>query len=99
MKDRILNSQEFRSLVRSKNAISLILTVAQLFIYFGFILLLAYNKEFLGQKIYGPVTIGIPVGIGVIILTWLLTGIYVAWSNKKYDQKLSEIREKLVGGE
>jgi len=99
VKEKILNSPEFKSLLRSKNFISLILTLIQLIIYFGFILLLAYNKEFLSQKIFGPVTVGIPIGIGVIILTWLLTGIYVSWSNKKYDQKVSEIREKLVGGE
>jgi len=97
MKEKILNSSEFKSLVRSKNAISLILTVAELVVYFGFILLIAYNKDFLSQKIYGPVTVGIPVGIGVIVISWILTGIYVAWSNKKYDQKVSEIKEKLGG--
>lgn len=97
MKEKILNSSEFKSLVRSKNAISLILTVAELVVYFGFVLLIAYNKDFLSQKIYGPVTVGIPVGIGVIVISWILTGIYVAWSNKKYDQKVSEIKEKLGG--
>lgn len=69
-----------------------------MFIYFGFILLIAYNKEFLGQKIFGPVTVGIPLGIGVIVLSWVFTGIYVAWSNKVYDEKVSQIREK-IGGE
>lgn len=98
MKEKILNSEEFKRLVKSKNSISLILTVLELFIYFGFILLIAYNKEFLGQKIFGPVTVGIPLGIGVIVLSWVLTGIYVAWSNKVYDEKVSQIREK-IGGE
>lgn len=97
MKEKILSSSEFKSLVRSKNAISLILTVAELVVYFGFILLIAYNKEFLSQKIYGPVTVGIPIGIGVIVVSWIFTGIYVAWSNKKYDQKVAEIKEKLGG--
>lgn len=97
MKEKILSSPEFKRLVRSKNAISVILTVAELVIYFGFILLIAYNKQFLSQKIYGPVTVGIPIGIGVIVLSWILTGIYVAWSNKKYDQRVAEIKEKLGG--
>lgn len=95
MKEKILNSPEFRAIVRSKNAISIFLTVVELFIYFGFILLLAYGKEFLNQKIYGPITAGIPIGIGVIVLSWILTGIYVTWANKSYDDNVAKVREKL----
>lgn len=94
-REKILNSQEFKSIVSSKNSISFILTVLELIIYFGFILLLAYGKGFLSQKIYGPITVGIPIGIGVILFSWILTGIYVAWANKSYDRKVSELREKL----
>jgi len=97
MKEEILNSKEFKNLVKSKNCISLILTVLELIVYFGFILLIAYNRELLNQKIYGPVTVGIPLGIGVIILSWIFTGIYIFWSNKKYDQKISALKEKLGG--
>ncbi|GAB6183085.1 DUF485 domain-containing protein [Thermodesulfovibrio hydrogeniphilus] len=98
MRKGILNSEEFKEIVRGKNAISIILTILELLIYFGFILLIAYNKEFLSQKIYGPVTVGIPVGIGVILMSWVLTGIYVLWSNKIYDEKVSKMKEK-IGGE
>ncbi len=97
MREEILKSSHFKELVKSKNTISLILTLLELILYFGFILLIAYNKDFLGQKIYGPVTVGIPVGIGVIILSWVLTGIYVLWSNRVYDEKVLKIREKLGG--
>lgn len=97
MKEKFLNSPEFRMIVKSKNTISIILTVLELFIFFGFILLLAYGKEFLNQKIYGPITVGIPIGIGVIVVSWILTGIYVAWANKIYDEKVAKVREKLGG--
>lgn len=96
-REKILNSSEFKSIVSSKNTISIFLTVIELFIYFGFILLLAYGKEFLNQKIYGSITVGIPIGIGVILLSWILTGLYVAWANRSYDRKVSELREKLGG--
>jgi len=43
------------------------------------------------------VTVGIPLGIGVIVLSWIFTGIYILWSNKKYDQKISALKEKLGG--
>lgn len=97
MKEEILKSSSFREIVRSKNVISLILTFLELFIYFGFVLLVAYKKDFLGQKLYGSVTVGIPIGIGVIVLSWLLTGIYILWSNKVYDEKVSKIREQMGG--
>ncbi len=97
MKKEILESSEFKDIVKSKNSVSLILTALELILYFGFVLLIAYNKEFLGQKIYGPVTIGIPIGIGVIVLSWVLTGIYVLWSNKSYDERVSKMKEKLGG--
>lgn len=97
MKEELLKSSLFKEIVRSKNSISLILTVLELIIYFGFVLLVAYNEEFLGEKLYGSITVGIPIGIGVIILSWLLTGIYVLWSNKVYDEKVSKIRENLGG--
>ncbi|MCX8033763.1 MAG: DUF485 domain-containing protein [Thermodesulfovibrio sp.] len=97
LKEKILNSSEFRSIVRSKNFISIILTILELFIYFGFILLLAYGKDFLSQKFYGPITVGIPIGIGVIVLSWMLTGLYVTWANKNYDEKVANVREKLGG--
>ncbi|MEN2994055.1 MAG: DUF485 domain-containing protein [Thermodesulfovibrio sp.] len=97
MKEKILNSDEFKGLVRSKNAVSIILTLVELFIYFGFIVLLAYGKEIMTYKVYGPITAGIPIGIGVIVLSWLLTGIYVAWANKSYDEKVTNIKESLGG--
>lgn len=97
LKEKILNSNEFKTIVRSKNMISIILTIIELLIYFGFIILLAYGKDFLNEKFYGPITIGIPIGIGVIILSWILTGIYVAWANKVYDEKVSKLREQLGG--
>lgn len=97
MREKLLNSTEFRAIVKSKNAISIILTFLELLIYFGFILLLAYGKDILNQKIYGPITAGIPIGVGVIVLSWILTGIYVSWANKSYDEKVANIREKLGG--
>ncbi|MCS7242414.1 MAG: DUF485 domain-containing protein [Thermodesulfovibrionaceae bacterium] len=92
--NEILNSKEFKNLVKSKNTVAAILTFVELILYFGFILLMAYGKEILSKKIYGSITVGIPVGIGVIIGSWFITGIFVMWSNKIYDKKVSEIREK-----
>lgn len=87
----VLESKPFKDLVAKRWSISLILTFLMLFVYFGFILVLAFDKEFLAQKIGVHVTLGIPIGVGVILFAWLLTGIYVRWANTVYDTEVSRI--------
>jgi uncharacterized membrane protein (DUF485 family) len=87
----VLESKAFKDLVAKRWSISLILTFLMLFVYFGFILVLAFNKQLLAQKIGEHVTLGIPVGVGVILFAWLLTGIYVRWANTVYDTEVNRI--------
>ena len=95
---QILEDPEFQELARQKNKVSLILTIAELVLYFGFIGLIAYNKPFLAQKLSGSATtIGIPIAIGVIILSWVLTGIYIFWANSVYDEKVKRIKNRFKG--
>ncbi len=95
----ILNDPDFKDLSRQKFTISIILTVLELALYFGFIGLIAFNKPFLAQKLTSGVatTIGIPIAVGTIIGSWVLTGIYIWWANKKYDVLVNKVKEK-VGG-
>ncbi len=95
--EEILNDDDFKSLSSQKNAISIILTILELVLYFGFIALIAFNKPFLATKISGAINIGIPIAVGTIILSWVLTGIYIRWANAKYDVLVKKVREK-VGG-
>ena len=98
-KEDILNDPDFLSLSQQKNTISIILTILELALYFGFIGLIAYNKPFLAQKMSegGAATIGIPIAVGTILLSWVFTGIYIWWANTKYDELVKKVREK-VGG-
>ena len=93
--DEIIQSAEFQALVSAKGTVSAILSVIMLAVYFGFILVLAFNKESLGQVLSPGLSVGIPVGLGVILLAWLLTGVYVFWANDKYDSAVNSIRETL----
>lgn len=61
-------------------------------LYFGFILLIAYNKPFLGRKILPGLSIGIVLGALVIVGSWTLTWIYVRWANTHYDAELDRHR-------
>lgn len=71
---------------------SLWLTFAMMVIYFGFILLIAYNKPLLGTLIAPGLSLGILLGALVIIAAWVLIYVYVRWANNHFDKKIAEIR-------
>ena len=93
----ILDDKDFQSLSSQKLSISIILTILELVLYFGFIALIAFNKPFLSQKLSGAITIGIPIAVGTIILSWIFTGIYIRWANNTYDVLVKKVKEKIGG--
>jgi len=93
----ILDDKDFQSLSSQKFAMSTILTILELVLYFGFITLIAFNKPFLSQKLSGAITIGIPIAVGTIILSWIFTGIYIRWANNTYDVLVKKVKEKIGG--
>jgi uncharacterized membrane protein (DUF485 family) len=94
----LLEDQEFKHLAARKNRISAVLTGVTLVLYYGFILLIAFKRDLFGIKVSGNVTVGILLGIGVILGCWLLTGIYVGWANRHYDAGISRLREEAGHG-
>lgn len=92
----IVNSEKFKKLVSKRVNFSISLTVIMLVVYFGFILVIAFSKELLAVKIGEHLTIGIPIGIGIILFAWILTGIYTRWANKTYDKSVRELRSQIL---
>lgn len=92
----IVESEKFKDLVKKRLSVSITLTIVILLVYFGFILIIAFNKEFLSAKIGEHLTLGMPIGIGIIVFAWLLTGVYVKWANDKYDSKVRELRNQIM---
>ncbi len=93
---QIIDSDKFKELVRKRMIVSVSLTIIMLFVYFGFILVIAFNKELLSSKIGEHLTIGLPIGIGIIIFAWLLTGLYIRWANNKYDKSVRDLRNQIM---
>jgi uncharacterized membrane protein (DUF485 family) len=87
----MLASKEFRSLVRRKWIVSVILTLCLFVVYYGYILLVAVDKEFLARRIGAYTTLGIPFGVAVIVLSWVLTAVYVLWANRSHDTAVKEL--------
>jgi len=72
--------------------IALSLTVAMMVVYFGFILLVAFDKPLLGRMLAPGLSLGVLLGALVIVAAWVLTWIYIHWANTHYDAQLRGLR-------
>ena len=89
---RIANDDRYHALVARRTRFGWALTGLMLIAYFGYVLLIAFDKEFMGRPIgEGVTSIGIPLGFGIILLGILLTGIYVWRANTEFDRLLAAI--------
>ena len=95
----ILDDPDFKQLYSQRMRIAWTLTVLELALFFGFVALVSYNKPFLAQKLGAgaATTVGIPIAVGVIFLSWVFTGIYVRWANTTYDGLVKKVRDKIGG--
>jgi uncharacterized membrane protein (DUF485 family) len=85
--------ERLKTLARLRWRLAISLTAAMIVLYFGFILLIAYNKPLMGSLITEGLSFGILLGALVIVFSWLLTWLYVRWANSHYDRELSELRK------
>ena len=99
MVDMIKNDPDYIKLVSERSKFAWTLTIVMLIIYFGFVLVIAFDPKLLGTPLSaGSVTtVGIPVGIGVIISAFVLTGIYVRRANSEFDELTARIKAKAKG--
>jgi uncharacterized membrane protein (DUF485 family) len=90
---RITKNPKFQQFVSTRNVYSNIMTMLMMVVYFGYILLIAFNKPFLATKMSagGTISIGIPMGIGVLVFTIIITWIYVRRANTEFDATKDEI--------
>lgn len=89
---RIAANPRFQELVSKRSAFAWTLSAIVLFAYFGFILTVAFDKAFLATPLgTGVTTIGIPFGVGVIVLAFVLTGVYVRRANSEFDELTKQI--------
>jgi uncharacterized membrane protein (DUF485 family) len=77
--------KSLRDLDAARWRVALWLTAAMVFLYFGFVLLVAYGRELLAIEVVPGLTLGILLGALVIVASWVLTWIYVRWAAAHYD--------------
>ena len=85
---QIENSAHFKELVEKRQRFATILSLIMLVIYVGFILLIAFAPGWLGTPLHAgtSVTRGIPIGIGVIVISFVLTAIYIWRANGEFER-------------
>lgn len=84
--------RELDELAAQRFRFGAILTAVMLVVYFGFILLIAFNKPLLGQLLTRGLSLGILLGVLVILATWVLTVVYIRWANKTYEPAVRRLR-------
>jgi uncharacterized membrane protein (DUF485 family) len=90
---RVEANPKYHKLVSTRSVYSIVMTLCVMVVYYGYILLIAFNKEWLGTKIGAGMatSIGVPLGVGVIVITIILTNIYVRRANTEFDELNSQI--------
>jgi uncharacterized membrane protein (DUF485 family) len=76
----------------SRWRLALFLTTLMTVLYVGFILLIAFNKPLLGTILMPGLSVGILLGVMLIVTAWALILIYVRWTNTHYDHRVADVR-------
>jgi uncharacterized membrane protein (DUF485 family) len=97
MVTRIASHPKYQELKSKRTSFGLWLTLAMLVVYYGFILLVAFNKPLLATRIGdGVTTLGMPIGLGVIVFTIVITAIYVRRANSEFDKLSDDINQAVL---
>jgi uncharacterized membrane protein (DUF485 family) len=87
----------YQALRSRRNSLGVWLTVAMLVVYYGFILLVAFNKPLLATKLgAGVMTLAMPIGLGVILFTIVITVFYVVRANREFDTLAAQVQRDLA---
>lgn len=96
MVDHIKSNPKYQRLVKARSAFAWRLSLVMLAVYFAFILTIAFDPALLGTKLgSGVMTVGIPVGIAIIFIAFILTGLYVRRANGEFDDLSRDVKAEL----
>ncbi|MDC6168992.1 DUF485 domain-containing protein [Paucibacter sp. XJ19-41] len=91
---RVARDPNYQKLKSARSRFGWWLTGAMMVVYYGFILLVAFNKPFLATRLgEGVTTLGMPIGLGIIIFTVVITALYVRRANSEFDALTEQITQ------
>ena len=90
--EKIQRHPKYQELRARRTPLGVVLSILMLVVYYGYIGLIAFDKELLATPIgAGVTTLGIPIGLAVIVFTVIITGIYVRRANNEFDAATRDI--------
>ena len=96
---RIENDPNYIKLITERNSFAWMLSIIMLVIYYGFIALVAFAPTVIAIKLFGSITIGLVLGLAIILAAIVLTGVYVLRANAEFDDLTKAIvNANAVGG-
>jgi uncharacterized membrane protein (DUF485 family) len=94
---RIAQHPKYLALKARRSRLGWWLTAAMLAVYYGFILLVAFDKPLLASRLGdGVTTLGMPLGLAVIVFTIVITGLYVRRANGEFDRLADQLRAEVT---
>jgi uncharacterized membrane protein (DUF485 family) len=94
---KIKSNPNYQKLVSTRSSFGWTLTWIMMIVYYGFIMLIAFDKELLATRMgAGVMTWGLPIGLFVIIFTVVITGFYVRRANDEFDTLTAQIRKEVM---
>jgi uncharacterized membrane protein (DUF485 family) len=97
MIDKIKSNPDYQKLVSTRSSFAIKLSLAVLIVYFTFILTIAFNPSALSIPLSpdSVTTIGIPIGVAVILFAFILTGVYTKRANSEFDDLSNKIKKSI----
>lgn len=93
---RISADPAFLELVRRRDRLGFVVVGSIVVIYFGYILLLAFAPGLMRSHVTTTITAGFPLGLGVLVATFLLVAFYVWRSRTILDRMSDEIVNRIA---
>jgi len=93
----VQKSEQFQSLRTTHRKFVFPMTIVFLIWYLGFVLVAAFAPEFMAIQVLGNINLGIVLGLAQFVTTFIITGAYVAYANRKIDPIATDLREKMEG--
>ena len=94
---KISKHPKYLELTQKRSSFGWWLTLLMMVVYYGFIALIAFDKPFLAQRMGdGVMTLGIPIGFGVIVFTVIITAIYIRRANSEFDDLAAELNKAVL---
>lgn len=89
---KIVANPKYQRLVSTRSRFGWTLTAIMMVVYYGYIAVIAFDKGMLAARLGdGVMSVGIPIGFGVIVFTIIITGIYVRRANAEFDRLTEEV--------